>query len=112
MIKEIRCPGCGTKTGLMVERRPDGNSTCKNCEWSGPYKDCFPDTEGKLLAHIAKLEAQNQKLVEALKFYRDFTIRTSWYGIIAPDTPLSRFVDGETKECNPAAEVLKELGFE
>ena len=67
MNNEIKCPSCGTNTKLMVERRPNGNATCKYCDWSGPSKDCFPDTEGKLLAHIAKLEAQNKRLVEALR---------------------------------------------
>jgi predicted RNA-binding Zn-ribbon protein involved in translation (DUF1610 family) len=41
--KEIipKCPSCGNKSTLLVERRPNGNAHCANCKWEGPYRQCF-----------------------------------------------------------------------
>lgn len=34
------CPNC-LSTNLGVQRRPDGDATCGNCNWKGPYRKCF-----------------------------------------------------------------------
>jgi hypothetical protein len=46
--KKTKCPKCGS-TNLAVERRLDGDATCGNCKWTGPYKECFvvSDTDKK-----------------------------------------------------------------
>lgn len=44
MENKIECPKCGS-TKLCVERRLNGNASCTNCNWRGPYKDCFTDRD-------------------------------------------------------------------
>ena len=45
MTEKPRCPKCKATTGLMVERRPNGDANCTICGWRGAYTECFEKLE-------------------------------------------------------------------
>lgn len=42
---KVMCPACEKPNCLVVERRPDGDAYCRNCEWQGPYSECFVERD-------------------------------------------------------------------
>lgn len=37
MERDFKCPRCGEKSSLAIERRPNGNVECLKCFYTGPY---------------------------------------------------------------------------
>jgi hypothetical protein len=64
-MSEPKCPIC-FGTNLSIERRPDGDAQCMDCNWLDKYELCFESKEqtAQLIERLAEAE-------KALEFYAD-----------------------------------------
>lgn len=52
------CPICGD-IDILIERRPDGDATCMECGYKGPYKEFLePFIGGELVGQKPPTEAE------------------------------------------------------
>jgi hypothetical protein len=68
-MSEPKCPKCGGSY-LLIERRPDGEAGCLDCDWRGKYAECFkldPITQplASMQQRIAELE--NERKVQDVR---------------------------------------------
>lgn len=59
---------------------------------------------------FAQLDLANKRceiLREALNWYARFEITQKWDGVISPNTPFSKYIEGSFEPISPAREALK-----
>jgi hypothetical protein len=67
-VSGSKCPIC-FGTNLSIERRPDGDAQCMDCNWLDKYELCFESKEqtAQLIERLAEAE-------KALEFYADVQV--------------------------------------
>jgi hypothetical protein len=73
-MSEPKCPKCGGNN-LLVERRPDGDARCLDCDWLGKYSECFKVDPKRYQQEIERLK---QRLAEAEKALEWYANEVNW----------------------------------
>lgn len=68
-MSEPKCPKCGGGN-LLVERRPDGDARCLDCDWRGKYAECLkldPITQPLASMQQRLAELENERKVQDVR---------------------------------------------
>ena len=67
------------------------------------------EQNGRLAFERNQLREKLAVAVEALKWYDSFEITYKWQGVISPETPFSKYIDGSSEPVAVAREALAKI---